>query len=135
MLSLLSGRCSSIIFTVGGTVAPFSQSRGLCRAQRPFSRHPSRAGYNEHTQDKHGAGTQLQQPQNPLQIPCNSCTMAIFASTQSHLWPLRGTTLTCTPGTPWRTGGMRNGLRIGGMQVGCPGQMSSGADIDRPYWA
>lgn len=34
------------------------------------------------------------------------------------------TTLTGTPETPWRTAGMRNGLRNGGMPVACPVLMS-----------
>lgn len=49
--------------------------------------------------------------------------------------PSEATTLTGNPGTPWTTGSMWNGLRTGGMRLNFPGWMSSGEDIDRPYWA
>lgn len=46
-----------------------------------------------------------------------------------------GTILTDIPETPWRTVEMMMGQKSAGREVCFPGQKSSGAGTDHPYWA
>lgn len=71
---------------------------------------------------------------NTLKGPVTSWLLSLHG--HDPICGLKGaTTLTDSPETLWTTGEMRNGPRIGGMQVGYPDRVSSRADIDRPYWA
>lgn len=72
--ALTGVRYSLIVFTVGGTVAPFSQSWVRC-AQCSIQGVSVCTGYNEHTRDEHRASAHLQQPQNLVKTHGNSCTM------------------------------------------------------------